>query len=169
MKMQRRRRQENKTDYSKRIKFLKSGLSRIVFRKTNRYIIAQFVISSEAQDFLKQSITSKELLKYGWPKELHGSLKSLPASYLTGFLIGNKIKENKLLKKSEKVVVDSGMIKKVHKNRFFAFLKGLKDSEIEIECSEKFFPDENRLKGKHLKKDFSKFFEEIKQKISKGK
>jgi large subunit ribosomal protein L18 len=39
-KINRRRRREGKTDYSKRINLLKSGAPRIVFRKTNRYLIA---------------------------------------------------------------------------------------------------------------------------------
>ncbi len=165
MKTLKRRRKEHKTDYLKRIKLLKSGSPRVVFKKTNKYIIAQYVKSKEAQDEIKMGITSKILLKYGWPKEFGGSLKSIPASYLTGLLIGEKILEKKL----EKPVVDFGMIRVLHKNKAFAFLKGLKDSGIGVECEEKFFPNEDRIKGKHLKKDFSKIFEGIKSKIEKEK
>src|SRR3989339_500834 len=50
MKTLKRRRQEFKTDYNKRIKLLKSQRPRIVFRRTNKYIIAQYVTSYEAQD-----------------------------------------------------------------------------------------------------------------------
>ncbi len=165
MKTLKRRRKEYKTDYLKRIKLLKSGSPRVVFKKTNKYIIAQYVKSKEAQDKVEVGITSKILIKYGWSKEFGGSLKSIPASYLTGLLIGKKILEKKL----EKPIIDFGMIRVLHKNRAFAFLKGLKDSGIEIECKEEFFPNEDRIKGKHLKKDFSKMFEEIKSKIQKGK
>lgn len=165
MKTLKRRRKEHKTDYLKRIKILKSGSPRVVFKKTNKYIIAQYVKSKEAQDKIEIGINSKILIKYGWPKEFGGSFKSIPASYLTGLLIGKKI----LGKKLEKPVVDFGMIRVLHKNRAFAFLKGLKDSGIEVECKEEFFPNEDRIKGKHLKKDFSKIFEEIKLKIEKEK
>lgn len=165
MKTLKRRKKEHKTDYSKRIRLLKSGSPRIVFKKTNRYIITQYVKSKEAQDKIEIGMTSKDLLKYGWPKELAGSLKSIPASYLTGLLIGKKI----LRKKLDSPIADFGMLRILHKNRAFAFLKGLKDSGIEIKCEEEFFPPEERIKGKHLKKDFSKIFEEIKSKIEKEK
>ncbi|MBM3228554.1 50S ribosomal protein L18 [Candidatus Pacearchaeota archaeon] len=160
MKIKRRRR-ERKTDYLKRRNLLKSGVPRIVFRKTNRYIIGQYVISKEAQDFVKEGISSKILLNHFWPKEFENSLKSIPASYLTGLLLGKRIIEKKL----KIPIIDAGMIRKISKNRFFAFLKGLKDAGIAIKCEDKFFPEENRIKGKHLKKDFSKIFEEIKSKI----
>jgi large subunit ribosomal protein L18 len=165
MKTLKRRRKEYKTDYLKRIKLLKSGSPRVVFKKTNKYIIAQYVKSKEAQDKVEVGITSKILIKYGWQKEFEGSLKSIPASYLTGLLIGKKILEKKL----EKPIIDFGMIRVLHKNRAFAFLKGLKDSGIKVECKEEFFPNEDRIKGKHLKKDFSKMFEEIKSKIENEK
>jgi large subunit ribosomal protein L18 len=165
MKTLKRRRKEYKTDYLKRIKLLKSGSPRVVFKKTNKYIIAQYVKSKEAQDKVEMGITSKILIKYGWQKEFEGSLKSIPASYLTGLLIGKKILEKKL----EKPIIDFGMIRVLHKNRAFAFLKGLKDSGIKVECKEEFFPNEDRIKGKHLKKDFLKMFEEIKSKIENEK
>ena len=64
-----RRRLEAKTNYSKRIKLLKGNSPRIVFRKSNKYILAQLVESKEAQDKVKFGVTSKKLLDYGWPKE----------------------------------------------------------------------------------------------------
>lgn len=161
MKTLKRRRKENKTDYAKRIIFLKSGVPRIVFRKTNKYILAQYVVSKEAKDNVEFGINSKVLLKYGWPKEFEGSLKSLPASYLTGFLMGKKT----LNKGFKKVIIDFGMIRSLHKNKIFAFLKGLKDSGLSIKCEEENFPKEDRIKGKHLKKDFSNIFEKIKSNI----
>ena len=39
MKIPKRRRKQGKTDYAKRIKLLKSKSPRIVFRKTNKYIL----------------------------------------------------------------------------------------------------------------------------------
>jgi len=157
------RRKENKTDYSKRLKLLKGKSPRVVFRKTNKYIIAQYIRSKEAQDSVEIEVNSKRLLTKGWPKEFAGSLKSLPASYLTGYLMGTVIKKEK----KETPVVDFGMIRVLHKTKVFAFLKGLKDAGIEIECEKEFFPEEEKIKGKNLKEDFSRHFQEIKSKIEK--
>lgn len=163
MKITKRRRRESKTDYSKRIKLLKGGTPRLIFRKTNRYILTQYVRSKEAQDTVITGMSSKNLKKYGWPKEFEGSLKSMPASYLTGLSIGKKIIEEKL----ETPIVDFGMIRSLNKTRAYAFLKGLIDAGIEIKYKEQSLPSEDRIKGKHMKKDFSKIFEEIKSKITK--
>lgn len=163
MRVDKKRRKQSKTDYSKRIKLLKSGSPRVVFRKTNKYVISQYVTSKEAQDKIEFGVSSKDLMKYGWPKEFKGSLKSIPASYLVGFLIGKKIIKQKL----ENPIVDLGMLRILYKTKVYGFLKGLKDSGIEIKCEDKMFPEEDRIKGKNLKKDFSKTFEEIKSKIEK--
>lgn len=163
MKTQKRRRKEGKTNYLRRVKLLKSGSPRIVFRKTNRYIVSQYVKSNEAKDKVEYGTTSKDLLNYGWPKKFEGSLKSLSASYLTGFLMGKKIQD----KKGKTPIPDLGMTEIIKGNRFFAFLKGLKDSGVDIKCDEELFPEEDRIKGKHLKEDFSKTFEEIKKNIEK--
>lgn len=162
-KVQKRRRRENKTDYLNRIKLLKSEKPRLVFRKTNQYSIGQYVISEEAKDKIVFGLTSKALLKYGWPENFKGSLKSIPAAYLTGFLIAKKILKDKL----EKPVVDFGMIRTLHKTKVFAFLKGAIDGGLEISCPEEAFPEEERIVGKSMKEDFSKTFEQIKSKIEK--
>lgn len=163
MKTLQRRRREGKTDYMKRFKLLKSLSPRIIFRKTNKYIIAQYVTSKEAQDKIEIGVTSKNLKKFGWPDEFEGSLKSIPAAYLTGFLIGKEIRKKKL----KTPIVDFGMTRVLSKNRGYAFLKGLADSGIEIKCDEEQFPEEERISGKNLKEDFSETFKEIKSKIDK--
>ena len=162
MKTQKRRRRENKTDYNIRMKLLKSDVPRIIFRKSNRYIIAQYVVSNEARDSIITGITSKILLKHGWPEDMEGSLKSLPASYLTGFILGKNITEKKL----ETPIIDIGMIRNVGKNRVFSFIKGLIDAEVKIKCREESFPNEEKIKGKNLKRDFSVLFTKIKGKIA---
>jgi large subunit ribosomal protein L18 len=163
MKTLKRRKLEGKTDYRKRIKLLKSGVPRIVFRKTNRYIIAEYVTSKEAQDKIEIGITSKKLKKFGWPDEFEGSLKSIPASYLTGLLIGKEI----INKKLKTPIVDFGMMRAIHKTKAYAFLKGLADAGIKINCTEENFPAEEKIEGKNMKKDFSGIFKEIKSKIKK--
>ena len=96
MKTLKKRRRQYKTDYANRLELLKSEKPRIVFRKTNSYIIAHYVVSKEAQDKTQIGISSKHLLKYGWPEKFKGSLKSIPAAYLTGYLIGKQIISKKL-------------------------------------------------------------------------
>ena len=161
MKTIKRRRREGKTDYLKRIKLLKSNSPRVVFRKTNRYLIVQYILSKEAQDRVILGVNSKKLLGYGWPKELEGSLKSISAAYLTGFLLGRNILKEKL----EKPIVDFGMNRAIHKSKPYALLKGLIDSGIKINCPKEAFPEEERIKGENMIEDFSKFFDKIKLKI----
>lgn len=163
MRTLKRRRHEGKTDYLKRLKLLKSGLPRIVFRKTNKYIIAQYITSREAQDKVEINVTSKKLKEYGWPDEFNGSLKSIPASYLTGLLIGKEI----INKKLEPPIIDFGMLRVLSKNKCFAFLKGIVDSGLQMKYNSEDFPEGERISGKNMKKDFSKTFNEIKSKIEK--
>jgi large subunit ribosomal protein L18 len=161
--IQKRRRRENKTDYLTRLKMLKSEKPRLVFRKTNSYIISQYTLSDEAKDKIVVGVTSKDLLKYGWPESFKGSLKSITASYLTGYLISKKIQKQKL----ETPIVDFGMLRTLHKTKLFSYLKGLIDGGLDINCKEESFPEEERIEGKNLKEDFSKYFNEIKSKIDK--
>jgi large subunit ribosomal protein L18 len=159
MRTLKRRRKEYKTDYLKRLKLLKSHRPRIVFRKTNRYVIAQYVTSSEAKDKIVFGVNSKILLKYGWPKEAVSSLKNISACYLSGFLMGKEI----IKKKLENPILDFGMIENNHKSKIYGFLKGLVDSGLELKYKKETFPEEKRISGEHLKNKIP--FEKIKSKI----
>ena len=164
MKTLKRRRKECKTDYKKRFELLKGGLPRVVFRKTNKYLIVQYVVSKDAQDKIIFGLDSRELLKYGWPESKKGGLKSIPASYLTGYLTGKEILSKNL---ENKPITDFGMARMIHKTRAYAFIQGLIDSGIKIECEKETFSGESRIKGEHLKNKIP--FDEIKQKINLGK
>lgn len=161
-KLRLRRRREGKTDYKARLGLLKSGMSKLVVRKTNKYIIAQIVESKEANDFTKVYANSKELTSLGWKF----SFKNIPACYLTGLLLGKKIKEKKI----KKIILDTGMIPSTKESKVYAVVKGIKDVGIEIPCSDKVLPNEKRISGKHIPKNadiISKNFEELKNKIMK--
>ena len=162
MKTLKKRRKQYKTDYGKRLKLLKGEKPRVVFRRTNKYILAQYVESEEAKDKVILGMSSKKLMEYGWPKDAQGSLKSITACYLIGYLIGKKIIDNKL----EKPIIDFGMIRMIHKGKSYAFIKGIIDSGLKISCKEEAFPEEERIKGGKLKKKIP--FEEIKNKIQKS-
>jgi len=163
MKTLKRRKLEGRTDYGKRLKLLKSNSPRLVFRKTNRFIIAQYVTSKAAQDKIEIGMTSKKLKGFGWPDDFSGSLKSVPAAYLTGLLMGREINKKRL----KAPIVDFGMIGVLSKNRGYAFLKGVVDAGVKIKCDEEQFPKEERLFGVHMREDFSEKFKEIKSKIEK--
>ena len=140
----RRRRREGKTDYKARLGFLKSGMPRVIVRKTNRYILGQIVVSDISQDRIILSVNSKDLLTNGWPKEMGGSLKSLPAAYLTGFLLGKKAKD------IDEAILDIGLQRNIKKSRLYAFLKGLVDAGFKIGHKESVLPDEEMM-GKNEK------------------
>lgn len=163
MKTVKKRRRQHKTDYGKRLKLLKGGKPRLVFRRTNKYIIVQYIESEEAKDKIIFGVNSKDLLKYGWPENTKGSLKSITASYLIGYLIGKQIKGKKL----EQPIVDFGMLRMIQKGKQYAFLKGLIEAGIDVKCPEEAFPDEERIKGKHMKNKIDA--EAIKLKIGEGK
>ena len=138
-----RRRREGKTNYRRRKNLILSGLPRLVARKTNKHIIAQMIEASAESDKVLASAHSSELRKkYGWL----GSLKSLPAAYLTGLLCGYRA----LKKGIKKAVLDIGLQTPSKGARVFAVLKGCLDAGVEIPHSEDVLPDEDRIKGQHI-------------------
>lgn len=155
-----RRRLENITNYVKRQRILEHSNARIVVRKSNKYITAQYVESKEAKDYVKISVISKVLTDYAWPKEKEGSLKNLGAAYLTGFLLGTKLKALK----PGKVVLDTGLIRSTKGSKIYATAKGIIDAGIALPCNEKVFPSEDRIISKEIKT----FFDKVKAEIIKG-
>ncbi len=110
-----RRRREGKTNYYKRRGMIKSGLPRLVVRRTNRYIIAQVVVPRVMGDEVIVSATSKELAGFGWK----GSLKNTSSAYLVGLIVGYKA----LLKGVKKVILDIGFIGRLRAPAFSLFLR----------------------------------------------
>jgi large subunit ribosomal protein L18 len=152
MRTIRRRRLEAKTDYKSRLALLKSQKPRLVVRKTNRYIIAQIVQTEIAQDKVIVGLTSKVLLSKGWPSELSGSLKSLGAAYLTGFLLG------KLALKSgiKGVIVDIGMQRNTKNSRLFALVRGVVDAGVSVPHNPDVLPQMENIKNDKIAKLFDK-------------
>lgn len=142
LRTQKRRRRENKTDYKARRILLVSGMPRIVVRMTNKYFILQAVESDEAQDKVLATITSKDLLKSGWDKKKKGSLKSIPAGYLTGILMAKKLGKGKY-------IMDLGMARTGKGGRIFSAVAGLIEGGLDIAANKKVFPSEDRLMGEH--------------------
>ena len=152
----RRRRQEGKTDYKARMPLLKSGKPRVVFRKSNRYLFGQIVISEIAQDKVIAGASTKELLSNGWPKNLSGSLKSLPAAYLMGYMLAKRVKG------VNEGILDIGLLRHVAKSRAYAFVRGMKDGGFEILCSDDVLPDDKMLSKKP---ETAKLINQLKEKL----
>lgn len=153
------RRMEGKTNYSKRKKLLEGRRPRIAVRKTNRYIIIQYIESKEAQDAVIINLNSKVLLKHGWPSEKQGSLKSLGAAYLAGMLFAKKIKGMK------PAIADIGLIRNTPGSRVYAAIKGINDAGFKVPCSEEVYPSEERIINENLKP----FFDKVKKNIMEAK
>jgi len=151
-----RRRREGRTDYKLRLGLLKSGLPRIVVRRTNKYFVVQAVKSVESQDKVIATVSSKELLKNGWDEKKVGSLKSIPAGYLTGLLAAKKIKKGKY-------IMDLGMARTIAGARVFGVVKGLVDGGLYIDANEKVFPSEERLSGEHLNDDVKSIIVKVRE------
>lgn len=159
LRTQKRRRRECKTDYKNRLNLLKSGKKRIVIRKTNKYFIVSLVETIESQDKVLKLISSKELIKNGWDAKLSGSLKSIPAGYLTGILLSKEL-DNK-----EDYIVDIGMNRTNHGGRVFSVVKGLIVGGLKINADEKAFPSEEKINAENLSDEIKKSVEKVKQKL----
>ncbi len=155
MKTIKKRKRQGKTDYKARFGFLKSNLPRVTIRKTNKYINIQYIKSENAKDNVILNVSSKELLKNGWPKEARGSLKSIPAAYITGFIAGKEINEKD---KNPKVLLDIGLQRNIHGSRIYSALKGIVDAGVNISYDKKCFPSNERIEGKNLNKNVQEAF-----------
>ena len=152
MRTVRRRRLEAKTDYKSRLALLSSGKPRLVIRRTNRYIIAQIVTTTIAQDSVVAHITSKALLAKGWPQEYAGGLKNRTAAYLTGFLLGKMVKA-----KVKEAILDIGMLRNVARSKIYAVVRGTVDAGLNIPHDPTILPTEEMIENnKKIKSMFTK-------------
>jgi large subunit ribosomal protein L18 len=135
-----RRRREGKTNYNKRLAFLKSGSTRLVARKTSNQIIVQLVNYSPEGDKVVVTVDGKKLMKMGWFRS-----KNLPTAYLSGYVAGKEA-----IKKGVKgAVLDIGRNTPTKSFYAFAVLKGAIDAGLDIPHSDTVF-DEERFNGKHI-------------------
>ena len=155
MRSIKKRRLQRKTNYLRRRRILETGKDRIVVRKSNKYIIVQYVKSEVAQDKVIYSFNSRELIKQGWPENKKGSLKSIPAAYLSGFIFGKKIKKEK-----EKSTLDMGLIRSTKGSKVYAVLKGIVDAGAKVYYNDVNFPSDERI----FKPEFKEIINKIKSK-----
>ncbi|MEM0475284.1 MAG: 50S ribosomal protein L18 [Candidatus Norongarragalinales archaeon] len=151
-----RRRRENKTDYEKRFALLKSGKTRLVVRKSNKFVYAQFCDFREAGDCVVASACSRELRGFGFPGKSNS-----PSAYLTGFLAAKRAAARGV----REFVLDIGLQAASKGAVVFAALKGAVDAGLNASFSPEKIPSEERIAGKHLSEETQKKFIEAKTKI----
>jgi len=169
------RKKSGKTNYKKRLRLLLSEKLRLIIRRSNKNVLGQIVQYHPDGDKVLLTTTSQELTKLGW----NYSRKNLPASYLTGLLLGKKAQE----KKVKEAILDLGLQTSIGGGRLYAFLKGVIEGGVQVPHNEKILPSGDRLNGQHItqyvgkaqgnqfaqykkqNQSIDKTFTEIKQKI----
>lgn len=145
--VQYRRKREGRTNYKKRLAFLKSGTPRLVVRKTNKQVILQVVEYLPDGDKVICGVTSSQLKALGW----NYSLNSIPACYLAGVLLAKKAKE----KKVSGAIADLGLQTNASGSRLFAAIKGAIDGGLSVPADESALPSKERLTGAHIASYYS--------------
>jgi large subunit ribosomal protein L18 len=139
-RVSRKRRREGKTNYYVRYRLVKSKHIILVVRKTNRYILAQFIYPTPIGDYTLAAAHSRELVKlFGWK----GGTKNTPTAYLVGLLAGLRAKKLGITK----AVAYIGLHRPVRGSKIFAVIKGVLDAGIEVPVDKEMLPDDNRIKG----------------------
>jgi large subunit ribosomal protein L18 len=155
-----RRRREGKTDFRKRLRYLQSGMPRLVVRKTNTKVIVQISEHRPAGDRILAQATSPELAKYGWT----ASCGNMPAAYLTGLLAAKRASAAGI----EGAVLDGGLGKPTIGGKTFSALQGALDGGLNVPHGEDILPPEDRVRGTHLGEEVPEMFEKVKDKIMEG-
>ena len=155
-----RRRREGKTDYRKRLRHLKSGMPRLVVRRTLTKTIVQVAEFHDGGDRILAQATSPELAGMGWT----ASASTLPAAYLTGLLAGKRAVAAGI----EEVVLDGGLGKPSVGGKVYGALQGAIDGGLLVPHGEAISPQEGRLRGEHLSEEVPPMFDKVKDKIMEG-
>ena len=149
-----RRNRQNRTNYRKRAALLLGRRSFVSVTISNQNVMAQVLKASLNGDRVVTSVQSRQLMKYGWK----GSMNSLPACYLTGYLLGIK----SLGEGVDDLILYTG--KGSYTSGIAACIKGIVDAGVNIPMSDSSLPSVERIRGSHiaqyaelLKKDAEKY------------
>jgi large subunit ribosomal protein L18 len=134
------RNRQRKTNFRKRAALLLSRSSFIVAKISDQNISSQVLKPTINGDIVICSAHSRELRKYGWK----GSMNSLPACFLTGFLLGKKSVANAMNNAILYTGTDS------FTSRVAACLKGVVAAGVNVPVSEDNLPEDDRINGKHI-------------------
>ena len=137
-----RRRREGKTNYKKRLAFVKSDLPRLVVRRSNKYFNLQIIDNKPNGDVTLAHFNSKNLTKLGWK---HSS-KNTPAAYLSGY----KLAEIALKNKVKEAIFDMGSYTPTKGCTIYGALSGAIAGGLKISHSKEVLPSKDRIEGKHI-------------------
>lgn len=151
-----RRKREGKTNYHRRLKLLLGDSLRLVVRKSSRNVWLQVVGFDGKGDKVVASAHSRELAGHGWKANTCNTC----AAYLVGLLLSKKVN------KGLTCVLDIGNYASVKGCLLYAAVKGCVDGGMSVACSDKVFPDDGRISGKHVA-EFAKMLRDDKTAYSK--
>ena len=155
-----RRRREGKTDYRKRLRYLKAGKPRLVVRRTLTKTIVQVAEYTPEGDRVLAQASSPELAKMGWT----ASSSTVPAAYLTGLLAAKRAAEAGV----EEAILDGGIGKPTNGGKIYSALQGALDGGLWVPHGEDVLPSEERIRGEHLSEEVPPMFDKVKDKIMEG-
>lgn len=136
-----RRRRQGRTNFEKRYRLLKSGRPRLVVRKTNARVLAEFVRMGPKGDEVLASATSTDLVKLGFAGRCN-----TPSAYLVGLLAGRRAAKAGV----KEFVLDIGLHKATKGSLVFATAKGALDAGLQSALDEEMVPSAERISGAHL-------------------
>jgi large subunit ribosomal protein L18 len=149
-KVPKRRRREGKTNYYRRYIYVLSRATRLVVRKSNRYITLQIIRPTPIGDITLASVHTSELIKrFGWK----GGSKNISAAYLAGLLLGIKAR----LMGVEKAVLDIRLHTPSKGAKVFAAVRGAIDAGLKVPVDEDMIPSWDRIRGA----DIARYAEEL--------
>ncbi len=131
---------EKKTNYHKRASILLSKKSFVTIKISNQNTSTQIIRPIINGDDVLISTHSKNLANFGWK----GSLSSMPACYLTGYLLGKKAMNNGI----NDAILYTGNNK--FTTKIASCLKGILDSGLQIPTSKDALPPMERITGQHI-------------------
>ncbi|MDR4510610.1 MAG: 50S ribosomal protein L18 [Nitrososphaeraceae archaeon] len=131
---------DKKTNYRKRSSLLLSKKNFVTIKFSNQNVLTQLIEPHLSGDRVIAYAHSSNLENLGWK----GSLNSIPASYLTGLLLGKKASHDGF----GEAVLYTG--KDQYTQRTASCLKGIIDGGLKIPVSVDSFPSENRIRGEHI-------------------
>jgi len=138
-----RRRREGKTNYYARREMLKSTKTRLVIRRSTKHMRVQFVNALPDGDITLVDTSSYGLKNFGW--KLNGN--NIPSAYLTGYLAGKRAKDMGI----NDAILDIGLQSNTRGSRIYSGLKGVLDAGVSIPTGDDIFPEEDIIKGDHIK------------------
>jgi len=145
-----RRRRDGKTDYRRRRQLVVGRRPFVTVFVGGKNVLVQIHEAKPQGDLVLVSSHSKQLERMGW----RASRKSIPASYLTGYLAGLKA----ITRGVGETVLYTGVKNFVAGSRVAAAVKGLRDAGLKVLSDPATFPSEERLRGEHV----SRYLESIK-------